>query len=120
MSGATREETEYAVPAGVLGLKGPVERPAPGALPLRGDLAHIALASTHLAAHYVIPQVRVVGEAGAGLRIAPRDDSEVFAQLAHGTRFELLDVAGGWVWGCPGPRGPAGWCRAGELAPEGA
>lgn len=71
MSGATRKENEYAVPQGVLGLKGPVERPAPGALPLRGDLAHIALAGTHLAAHYVIPHVRAVGARGAGLRLAP-------------------------------------------------
>lgn len=120
MSGAKRMNTEYAVPLGVLGLTGPVERPAPGALPLRGDLAHIALAGTHLAAHYVIPQVRIVGAAGVELRIAPRDDSAVFAQLAPASRFELLDMAGEWVWGCPGPHGPAGWCRATELAPESA
>lgn len=119
MSGATRDDTEYAVPEGVLGLKGPVERPAPGSLPLRGDLAHMALAGTHLAAHYVIPQVRTVGAEGAGLRLAPRDDTEAFAMLAAGSRFELLDVAGEWVWGCPGPQGPAGWCRPSELAPQG-
>jgi hypothetical protein len=120
MSGATREQPIYAVPVGVLGLKGPVEKPAPGALPLRGDLAHIALAGTHLAAHYVIPQVRVVGDSGADLRLAPRGDSEAFTSLTAGSRFELLDVAGEWVWGCPGPQGPAGWCRASELAPEAA
>lgn len=118
MSGAARDMIRYAVPAGVLGLKGPVEKPAPGALPLRGDLAHIALAGTHLAAHYVIPQERIVGEAGAGLRLASRDDAEVFTTLAPASRFELLDFAGEWVWGCPGPAGPAGWCRASELAPE--
>jgi hypothetical protein len=117
MSGAVREGTEYAVPQGVLGLKGPVEKPAPGTLPLRGDLAHIALAGTHLAAHYVIPHVRTVGDAGAGLRLAPRGDSEVFASLDAASRFELLDVAGEWVWGCSGPTGPSGWCRASELAP---
>jgi hypothetical protein len=117
MSGAARDTTEYAVPAGVLGLKGPVEKPAPGALPLRGDLAHMALAGTHLAAHYVIPHVYAVGGAGAGLRLNPRDDAETFATLAPASRFELLDVAGEWVWGCPGPQGPAGWCRASELAP---
>lgn len=117
MSGATRDIIEYAVPAGALGLLGPVEKPAPGALPLRGDLAHIALAGTHLAAHYVIPQIRTVGAAGAGLRLNPRGDTEVFASLAPGSRFELLDVAGEWVWGGPGPQGPAGWCRASELAP---
>ncbi len=120
MSGAAHNNGEYAVPQGVLGLKGPVEKPAPGSLPLRGDLAHIALAGTHLAAHYVIPQVRVVGTSGAGLRLAPRDDSEVFARLAPASRFELLDRAGEWVWGCPGPAGPAGWCHADELAPDGA
>lgn len=120
MSGAARNDIEYAVPQGVLGLQGPVAKPAPGTLPLRGDLAHIALAGKHLAAHYVIPQVRAVGKVGAGLRLAPRTDSEVFAQLAPASRFELLDVAGEWVWGCPGPAGPAGWCYAAELAPEGA
>jgi hypothetical protein len=117
MTGATRDISDYAVPAGVLGLKGPVDRPALGSLPLRGDLAHIALAGTHLAAHYVIPHVHVVSTAGAGLRLTARDDAEVFATLAPGSRFELLDVAGEWVWGCPGPQGPAGWCRASELAP---
>lgn len=120
MSRAERNGTEYAVPVGVLGLNGPVEKPVPGALPLRGDLAHIALAETHLAAHYVIPHVRVVGEAGVGLRLAPRADSEAFTMLAPESRFELLDVAGEWVWGCPGPTGPAGWCRAAELAPASA
>ncbi|HSJ77735.1 MAG TPA: hypothetical protein VK913_03270, partial [Erythrobacter sp.] len=120
MSGAVREGTEYAVPQGVLGLKGPVEKPVPGTLPLRGDLAHIALAGTHLAAHYVIPHVRIVGDSGAGLRLAPRDDSEVFARLEADSRFELLDVAGEWAWGCSGPSGPSGWCRAGELAPQSA
>lgn len=116
MSGAARNDTEYAVPTGVLGLKGPVEKPAPGALPLRGDLAHIALAGTHLAAHYVVPHIHAVGAVGAALRLAPRADSEAFATLAPGSRFELLDVAGDWVWGCPGPAGPAGWCLASELA----
>ncbi|MCL9983092.1 MAG: hypothetical protein NBV60_08045 [Erythrobacter sp.] len=117
MSGAQRDEPIYAVPAGVLGLKGPVEKPAPGTLPLRGDLAHIALAGTHLAAHYVIPHVHIVGETGAQLRLNPRSDSEAFTTLDAGSRFELLDVAGEWVWGCPGPQGPSGWCRASELAP---
>ncbi|WP_285711756.1 hypothetical protein [Erythrobacter oryzae] len=117
MSGATRIVGDYAVPEGVLGLKGPVEKPAPGTLPLRGDLAHMALAGTHLAAHYVIPHVHTVGAAGASLRLTPRADAEVFATLAAGSRFELLDVAGEWAWGCPGPQGPAGWCRTSELAP---
>ena len=120
MSSATRDKADYAVPKGVLGLAGPVEKPAPGTLPLRGDLAHMALAGVHLAAHYVIPHVRMVGDAGAGLRINPRADADVFAELPAGSRFELLDVAGEWAWGCPGPQGPSGWCRASDLAPEAA
>jgi hypothetical protein len=120
MSGEARDGTEYAVPTGVLGLKGPVEKPAPGTLPLRGDLAHIALAGIHLAAHYVIPHVHTVGEAGAELRVNPRGDADVFTTLAAGSRFELLDVAGEWVWGCPGPQGPSGWCQASALAPASA
>jgi hypothetical protein len=119
MSGAVRDQVEYVVPRTGLGLKGPVEKPAPGALPLRGDLAHIALAGTHLAAHYVIPQIRIAGVEGVGLRLSPRTDSEVFARLVPGSRFELLDVAGDWVWGCSGPGGPAGWCCSSELAPQG-
>jgi hypothetical protein len=116
MSGATRTGDDYAVPAGGLGLKGPVEKPAPGTLPLRGDLAHIALAGTHLAAHYVIPQIRSVGTGGTGLRLNPRADAAIFAELAPGSRFELLDVAGEWAWGGPGPQGPTGWCRTSDLA----
>ena len=119
MSG-TSDQPDYAVPEGVLGLKGPVDKPAPGTLPLRGDLAHIALAGSHLAAHYVIPHVRTVGAAGAQLRLNPRSDGEVFTTLAPDSRFELLDVAGEWVWGCPGPQGPSGWCKASELAPASA
>lgn len=118
MSGMARENSEYAVPVGGLGLSSRVDKPAPGTLPLRGDLAHIALAGTHLAAHYVIPHVHAVGADGADLRLNPRADAEVFVTLPAGSRFELLDVAGEWVWGCPAPQGPAGWCKASELAPS--
>ena len=79
MSGATPMDSDYAVPQGVLGLKGPVERPAPGTLPLRGDLAHMALAGTHLSAHYVIPHIHTVGEAGAASAEAPTAGAGVAA-----------------------------------------
>ena len=109
-------EEAYGVPKGILGLAGPVERPAPGTLPLRGDLAHIALAGRHLAAHYVIPEIAALGLNGAALRLAPAADSEVLHHLPAGTRFEVLDRSGEWVWGCLGPDGPSGYCRVGELA----
>lgn len=112
MSGADT----YKVPDGVLGLNGPVERPRPGTLPLRGDLAHIALAGTHLAAHYVIPEVRTIGSQGAEVFENTRDDSPVVTVFEAGTKIEVLDVAGQWIWGCLGPDGPSGYMKAHCLA----
>ena len=120
MNTAGGDHTAYGVPQGVLGLVGPVEKPAPGTLPLRGDLAHMALAGTHLAAHYVIPHHRLVGAGGAALHLAPREDTEVHHQLAAGTGVELLDIAGDWAWVCLGPQGPSGYCLTAQLAPAGA
>ncbi len=106
------EAATYDVPTGVLGLTGPVARPEPGTLPLRGDLAHIALAGTHLAAHYVIPQKRSLGIDGADVMESTRDDSPVVTHFAAGTLIEVLDVSGNWVWGCLGPNGPSGYIKA--------
>ncbi|MCU0947341.1 MAG: hypothetical protein MUF47_03710 [Porphyrobacter sp.] len=118
MTTAGGDHSAYGVPQGVLGLVGPVEKPAPGTLPLRGDLAHMALAHSHLAAHYVIPHARMVGAGGASLHMAPRADSEAHHQLAAGTAIELLDIAGEWAWICLGPQGPSGYCLTAQLAPE--
>lgn len=116
MSAANSQDTQYQVPSGKLGLKGPVQKPAPGTVPLRGDLAHIALAGTHLAAHYVIPHIRTIGETGADVLENTRDDSPIVTQFAPGTRVEILDVAGEWLWGCLGPEGPSGYMKAHCLA----
>lgn len=116
MSEAGGTSRDYTVPDGVLGLVGPVQKPAPGTLPLRGDLAHIALAGRYLAAHYVIPQTRMVGADGAALQQAPRDDAEIHTRLAAGTPVELLDIAGDWAWICAGPQGPSGYCPLAALA----
>lgn len=116
MNGAAHTAADYGLPEGVLGLKGPIEKPAPGTLPLRGDLAHIALAGTHLAAHYVIPEVYEIGPAGADLHLMPRDDSETVHRLEPSLRFEVLDVVGDWIWGCLGPDGPSGYLKLNELA----
>jgi len=101
----------YQVPEGPLCLAGPIARPEPGTLPLRGDMAHIALAGTHLAAHYVVPHIRQIGDEGAVLHLASRADSDVVATLAAGTNFELLDIVGDWAWGCLGPDGPSGYIK---------
>ena len=109
------ESSRYAVPASDLTLSGPVDRPAPGTLPLRGDLAHIALAGHYLAAHYVIPEPRHIATGGATLTLAPRDDAEIVTTLDGGSEFELLDIGGDWCWGCVGPKGPSGYIRASSL-----
>lgn len=111
------ETHTYDLPTGVLGLNGPVEKPAPGTLPLRGDLAHIALAGTYLAAHYVVPQVREIGSKGADLLLAADTDSEAVAQLPAGTALEALDYSGAWCWGCLTPEGPSGYVPIADLAP---
>lgn len=111
MSGASGHTSDYAIPDGVLGLLGPVPKPATGTLAIRGDLAHIALAGKHLAAHYVIPYVRQVNANGADVMENTRDDSPAVAHFEPGTRIEILDVAGEWVWGCLGPEGPSGYIK---------
>ena len=108
---------KYSLPDGIVGLKGPVDRPAPGTLPLRGDLAHIALAGRYLAAHYVIPQLHRLGSEAVSLKIAMRDDADDGATIAAGTEVELLDVAGDWAWIACGPEGPSGYIHLDALAP---
>ena len=95
--------TTYKVPDGPLRLAGPVVRPKQGTLPLRGDLAHIALAGRYLAAHYVIPKLRNI--------------SDVVTEIAAGTAIEVLDIAGEWAWVCLTPEGPSGYVRIAQLAP---
>ena len=116
MSGAAGNADGYSVPTGILGLTGPVAKPEPGTLPLRGDLAHIALAGTHLAAHYVIPHHRIVGTEGVDVMENTRDDSPLITRFEAGTQIEVLDIAGDWVWGCLGPKGPSGYMKASALA----
>ena len=106
----------YPLPEGQLSLSGPVERPDTGSLPIRGDLAHIALANRYLVAHYVMPQPREIGSEGAVLLSQPRDGSDKVAELSAGAPFEALDYAGEWCWGCCGPEGPTGYLRTALLA----
>lgn len=107
----------YDLPEDQLSLSGPVDRPAPDTLPIRGDLAHIALARRYLVAHYVVPQPRTIGQAGADLLSHPRDGAETVASLGPGAAFEALDYAGDWCWGCRGPEGPTGYLRTALLEP---
>ncbi|TMM48784.1 hypothetical protein [Qipengyuania marisflavi] len=108
----------YSLPEGIVGLKGPIQRPAPGTLPLRGDLAHIALADQFLAAHYVIPIAHALGDAAVTLKLQPRDDADDGVTFAAGEMVELLDEAGDWLWITRGPEGPSGYVRRAALAPS--
>ena len=112
------EQASYFLPEGVIGLTGPVEKPEAGTLPLRGDLAHIALAGRYLAAHYVVPLCRRIGSRDVVLKLAMRDDAEKGATIDAGSVVEVLDTAGSWAWVACGPGGPSGYLQAEDLAPE--
>ncbi len=112
------DTADYPIPQDGLGLKGPVSRPELGTLPIRGDLAHIALAQRYLVPHYVVPHIYRVGDAGADLKCAPGAESETVTGLAAGSRFEVLDLAGDWYWGCVGPDGPTGYVTKGALVAQ--
>lgn len=114
------DASTYEVPTGPLRLAGPVARPKPGTLPLRGDLAHVALAGRYLAAHYVIPKLRNIGDAAVEMHLAGRDDSDVVTEIPAGTAVEVLDIAGEWAWICLSPEGPSGYVRIAQLAPASA
>lgn len=111
------EAGAYPIPEGQLSLAGPVARPAVGTVPIRGDLAHIALANRYLCAHYVVPQLRTVGADASAFLCHARDGSHVVIDLAPGTTIEALDYAGPWCWGCLGPEGPSGYLKIADLVP---
>ncbi len=106
----------YDLPKGLLALDGPIARPAPGTLPIRGDLAHIALARRYLVAHYVVPQNYNIGPADTELKLTANLESETVTMLPAGSAFEILDHAGAWSWGCVGPEGPTGYVLTAQLA----
>ena len=91
--------------------------PKAGTLPVRGDLAHIAMADRYLVPHYVVPHAYSAGADGAQLLLTADAASQVLADLAPGAAFEVLDLAGEWYWGCIGPEGPSGYIQQSQLAP---
>ena len=107
------------LPGGQFGLTRPAEKLDAAHWPVRGDLAHIALAGRCFVPHYAEPMPHVVCAGGALLRKAGADEAEALAELAQGTRFGVLDIAGGWCWGQVeggGPmRGLVGYLPQGAL-----
>lgn len=87
-------------------LPGPLKITDPARTPVRGDLAHIALAGRYFVPHYAVPLSRRIVAGGAALRSSARTDAETLAELAAGTTFEVLDIAGITAWGqCGDPAG---------------
>lgn len=84
-------------------LTGPSPSLAPGHVPVRGDLAHIAMAGRWFVPHYAVPMPHRVCNAGATLMQAPGNDAEVLDHLTPGAVFDVLEISGGWCWG----QGPA-------------
>ena len=87
-----------AQPSGRYALTGPAHVLDAARWPVRGDLAHMALAGRCFVPHYVVPMAYVL-VAPAPLRAAPRDSGDVRAMLAVGARFDVMDIVGGWAWG---------------------
>lgn len=111
LSASVSEDAIYPIPEGDLSLSGPVKRPEPGTLPIRGDVAHIALARRYLVPHYVIPKSTTIASGPATLHLSMDEASRVLLTLSAGDAFEALDVSDNWVWGACGPEGPSGYVK---------
>ncbi|RJY10231.1 SH3 domain-containing protein [Aurantiacibacter aquimixticola] len=94
-----------------------MDKPDPRSVPLRGDLAHIALAGKYFVPHYAVPQPRTVMPGGAPLLAADEDGGEELCSLMEGDSFEVLDIAGAWAWGCLSVDGPVGYVQLDRLEP---
>jgi hypothetical protein len=106
-------------PQGPFALAGPVVRPDPRSVPLRGDLAHVGLAGKYFVPHYAVPQPRAVMPGGASVLAEPQDGAEELCALAEGDSFEVLDVTRGYAWGCLSLAGPVGYVHLDRLEPVG-
>jgi len=103
------------MPQGPFALTGPAPKVDPSTLPLRGDLAHIALAGRYFVPHYAVPQPRTVMPGGAALMTAAGEDGTEIVTMMEGDSFEVLDVTGGWAWGCLSVKGPVGYVHVDRL-----
>ncbi|MEN9683694.1 MAG: hypothetical protein RLZZ427_1445 [Pseudomonadota bacterium] len=101
--------TAPAIPTGQLSLAGPSVKLDAAHWPVRGDLAHIALAGKVFVPHYAVPMPRTVAAAGCNLLAANKADAAVHQALPGGTVFNVLDVTGGWAWGQVGTDGFVGY-----------
>ncbi len=109
------DDIEMTMPShGPYMLSGPVERADPRVVPIRGDLAHVALAGRYFVPHYAVPQPRIVMPGGAPLLAGPGQGEEL-CTLMEGDSFEVLDITGNWAWGCLSLSGPVGYIAIDRL-----
>ncbi len=101
--------TASALPTGQFALSGPAEKLDAAHWPVRGDLAHIRLASRCFVPHYAVPMPQTVVSGGAKLHALNSAESDVREELAGGTLFNVLDITGGWAWGQVGEDGFVGY-----------
>ena len=105
---------------GNFGLTGPVSWPDPTRAPIRGDLAHIALAGRFLVPHYAVPQARLV-TCDTPMWIGAQKPEDKHGDLAEGSIFDVLDISGEWAWGIEhsdsedGLGGKGGWVKIADL-----
>src|SRR5690606_1467682 len=109
------EGTAQTRPRNTYALTGPQPAIVPGRTPLRGDLAHIGLAGKFFVPHYAVPQPRGVMPGGARLMSGTGEGALELCTLMEGDSFEVLDVVGGWAWGCLSLDGPTGYIHVDRL-----
>ena len=102
-------------PRNIYALTGPQPKADPAHTPLRGDLAHIGLAGRFFVPHYAVPQPRSVMPGGAPLMAGIGEGAQELCTLMEGDSFEVLEVSGGWAWGCLSLEGPVGYIRVDRL-----
>jgi hypothetical protein len=70
----------------------------PAHTPVRGDLAHVALAGKVFVPHYAVPMPHSAIQATPVYLKASKEADPVGA-LTEGGVFDVLDMAGDWAWG---------------------
>ena len=99
-----------------LALSGPSIRLDPLHRPVRGDLAHVALAGKVFVPHYAVPMPHRIASYAIPLRKSGSLDGEAIVKLAAGEIFNVLDFSGGWAWGQQGDDGFVGYVPQSALA----
>src|SRR5688500_6646227 len=108
VTGETRPRNCYA-------LTGPQPKAEQGRTPRRGELARIGLAGRYFVPHYAVPQPRSVMPGGARLMSGTGEGALELCTFMEGDSFEVLEVTGGWAWGCLSMEGPVGYVHVDRL-----